>query len=448
MKNFGGSGNQNGRKVIQTSDGCFAILTSEGTTVCGLLKTTANGDSLWSKLYYGTPHHKIYFNYFQQTADSGFIFCGLFGDPDSIPFPLYTSNIYLLKTNKYGDSLWSKIYDLSPLSDWPNYIEETSDGGFILTGYYNYEDNSGSDILFMKTNSTGDSLWTKIYGNPGQVWDVGNWIYETPDGGYLAGVSNPACSLMKLNSSGDTLWTKVILNDYKAVEFSKCSDGGLIMLSGIWISSENRDIRVIKIDSFGNIQWDKLYGCAGYDASYDITQTFDGGFMVLVQKSCSPATFLYLMKIDSYGDTLWSKAFPQNYLYPISFLQTQDSGFILTGSYYNGTDYDILLIKTDSAGNSPASINEIFEKEQILFYPNPFDNNLNIEFEIKSNADIQFAIYDNTGKEINLSERKHLMKGLYHEQINTEFYKSGLYFFVININGQIRSRKIVKLQNK
>ncbi|MBI4945383.1 MAG: T9SS type A sorting domain-containing protein [Bacteroidetes bacterium] len=408
------------------------ILTKDGNSINGILKTNANGDSLWSKSFYT---HRIRLVYFQQTADSGFIFCGNFGDPDSIPFPLFTSNIYLLKTNKYGDSLWSIIYDLSPFTEAANFISETSDGGYILTGVYNYEDYTGSDILFMKTNSTGDSLWTKIYGNPGQVWDEGVWINETPDGEYLAWVSNPACSLMKLNSSGDTLWSKVVINNYKAYSYSKCSDNGFIMLSGIWYSSENSDIRVIKTDSVGTIQWDKLYGCAGYDDAHNVTQTFDGGFMVLARNisSCYPGTVVYLMKLNSLGDTLWSKTFPSIY-YPTSFQQTQDSGFVLTGIYYKGTDNDILLIKTDSAGNSPASINEIFEKEQTLFYPNPFNKTAKLKIITSKNySNIKFNVFSSLGIKVGITF------SITENEITVERndLPCGMYFYQLLDNGKI-----------
>jgi thiol-disulfide isomerase/thioredoxin len=82
--------------------------------------------------------------------------------------------------------------------------------------------------------------------------------------------------------------------------------------------------------------------------------------------------------------------------------------------------------------------------KELHIYPNPFNTNVNFEIEIKKYTDLQISIYDNTGRLINQYERKKIMMGNYTKQINTESFRAGLYFLVINLNGKIQLKKIVK----
>lgn len=83
--------------------------------------------------------------------------------------------------------------------------------------------------------------------------------------------------------------------------------------------------------------------------------------------------------------------------------------------------------------------------ENVIIAPSIFDDVLNIEIDVKSISDIQYYIFDNTGKELLKNKKKHSIKGQYKEQINTEFYKSGLYFLEIIINGKVQTKKIIKI---
>lgn len=92
-------------------------------------------------------------------------------------------------------------------------VEQTTDGGYIIVGSSYSASGVAPDIFLVKTNSNGDSVWTKTYG--GADIDEANCVHQTFDGGYIIcgstfsfGVGNSDVYLIRTDSVGDTLWTK------------------------------------------------------------------------------------------------------------------------------------------------------------------------------------------------------------------------------------------------
>jgi len=140
-----------------------------------LIKTNANGDTLWTKTYGGADHdegHSV-----QQTTDGGYIITGF-----TFSFGIGTINVYLIKTDANGDTLWTKTY--GGYGDDEGYdIQQTTDSGYIITGATGSFGAGGSDIYLIKTKSNGDTLWTKIYGE--SFFDEGLSVQQTNDGSYI-----------------------------------------------------------------------------------------------------------------------------------------------------------------------------------------------------------------------------------------------------------------------
>ncbi len=157
---FGGSGNGYGYDVIQTSDSGFVVVANitdfDTVRIAILIKTNANGDTLWTKKMrrlYGGLATSI-----KQTTDSGFIISGavLMNNSQSPPW-----GVYLIKTDAVGDTLWTRILTPSSANPCEYSVCQTSDGGYFLAGQiYNFN-NSSDDIYILKTDALGDTLWTK-----------------------------------------------------------------------------------------------------------------------------------------------------------------------------------------------------------------------------------------------------------------------------------------------
>jgi hypothetical protein len=168
-----------------------------------LVKTNASGDTLWTRTYGGTDYDYSYS--VQQTSDGGYIIAGWtssFGNQDQF---------YLVKTNSRGDTLWSRTYG-GTNNDWCFSAQQTADMGYIIAGETNSFGNSWQAYL-VKTNASGDTLWTKTYGGAGS--DCGYSVQQTSDTGYIvAGWTNSFGNgyqvyLIQTNAAGDTLWTRV-----------------------------------------------------------------------------------------------------------------------------------------------------------------------------------------------------------------------------------------------
>jgi hypothetical protein len=253
-KTFGGTGEDKGYSVQQTTDGGYIILGTSnsfnGSNDLYLIRTNSNGDSLWTKTFGGTGNDEGIS--VQQTTDGGYIMLG------TTSFGAGSDDIYLIKTDSIGNFVWSKAYG-GASNDISRSFQQTTDGGYIITGI-TYSFGAGNvDIYLIKTNVSGDTIWTKTYG--GTNFDQANSVYQTSDGNFLIiGITHQFATsddvyLIKTNSSGDTLWTKCFggTNSEVGVFAQQTTDGGYI-ITGVTnsFSIGSNDIYLIKTDSLGN----------------------------------------------------------------------------------------------------------------------------------------------------------------------------------------------------
>jgi len=137
-----------------------------------LLKINENGDTLWTKTYPGIAAQSLV-----ETEDHGFLVC--LNGRDLVA----TFTIGLLRTDQNGSLIWTKQIELSNLWSEGRWIEKTFDGNFIISGVSRNSDPLSWNLLLLKTNDTGDTLWTRRY--PGILSAAGNCVQATTDQGYV-----------------------------------------------------------------------------------------------------------------------------------------------------------------------------------------------------------------------------------------------------------------------
>ncbi|MEP7171176.1 MAG: T9SS type A sorting domain-containing protein [Bacteroidota bacterium] len=335
-----------GPASYQTSDGGYII-----TYDVFLIKTNNNGDTLWTRKF-----PQLTCNSVQQTTDNGYIITGWTGG----------NQAFLIKTDSIGDSLWTKTYSIGT-SFGGLFVKQTLDGGYIVSGFYS-DSYYGIECCLLKTDSLGLILWSKTYTHndpDGLYYPLS--VIQTADSGYIVtGYGAPyiyfySIFLFKTDASGVVQWTKDYLgsspSDIVAYSIQETTDKGFIIAGSLNISgSSYRDVYLIKTDSIGTKLWSKTYGGMYDDQCYSVRQTFDGGYIVAgFITILGNYPHVYLVRTDGTGDTLWTRTFGGSggdYGYCVQ--QTADSGFIVTGTStsFSGGFLNIYQLKTDTNGNS------------------------------------------------------------------------------------------------
>ena len=178
-KTFGGTGNDQGRSVAQTTDGGYIVTGTLSGDVC-LIKTDANGEKEWEKTF-GEQYLDVGRSV-QQTGDGGYIIAGTKTEG-------LETDVYLIKTDENGNAVWSKTFGGD--ADEEGYsVQQTTDGGYIIAGSTSSFGVLGSGYVYLiKTDSDGNELWSKIFGGDG--YEEGSSVQQTTDGGYIiAGVTD------------------------------------------------------------------------------------------------------------------------------------------------------------------------------------------------------------------------------------------------------------------
>ena len=286
-----------------------------------------------------------------QKPDSSFVILGSIDN-----------DILLVKADRYGNTHWSQTYGGSQL-DQAYHIAQTSDGGFIISGSTESFGFGGSDIRLTKTDPNGLIEWNKYLGS--NYNEHGGQVLLSEDGGYIV-VGNRDFGenrgqdiwLIKTNSQGDTIWTKTFggTASENGVDILDTEDNGYIILGNkTTISNEDTDIYIIKLDSIGNEQWSQNYGNGSNDYGQSILQNSDGGYTIkfIVKSFGVENTSTGLIKINSIGEMIWTKTYGGTYSIPSEiFYQTDTGNYIFTCSVFNYSDnsYDAWMFKVNENG--------------------------------------------------------------------------------------------------
>ncbi len=365
---YGGPGSDKGSEVQLTSDGGYIITGRTGSFGAGaqdayLIRIDANGDTLWTKTYGGVDWDYAYS--VKQTTDDGFIVVG--GSKSFSSGGDY--DVYLIKTDADGDTLWTRTYGGTDI-EYGSSVQLTSDGGYIIIGVTMSFGAGDRDFYLLKTDANGDILWTQTYG--GTDSDEGYSVQLTSDGGYI--LVGETCSygvpagtadvwLIKTDADGTSLWSQTYGGAYtdfgSSVQLT--SDGGYIIAAGTWsYGAGNTDAYLIKTDADGNSLWTQTYGNTMYDTAYSIQQTADGGYIFTGDYGYADYTNdVWIVKTDVSGNIIWEETYGEaggwNYDMGASIQIASDNNYIIAGQTYSygAGDWDVWVLKIAGEGTTP-----------------------------------------------------------------------------------------------
>ncbi|MGM0649129.1 MAG: DUF7619 domain-containing protein [Bacteroidota bacterium] len=342
-KTYGGAQSDYLNTVRQMPDNGYIIAGAtrsfgHGNNDIYLVRTDVYGDTLWTNTFGGDDYDRTSWsmnNSLQITSDGGFIIVGetrSFGGSDS--------DVYMVKTDANGNLQWQKHFGGNS-KDYANAVQQTSDGGYIITALsFSFADRY-NDVWLIKTDSQGNLEWQKNYDMNG--WEEPYCVRQTDDKGYLiTGITHPNVFLMKTDSLGQEEWNKQLFGGM-GYSFEPTTDGGYIVCGRTWT-----DAFLAKTNELGDTLWTKKYPGPGANFTYSVTETNDGGYMAVGETNASGSWDAYFIRTDEYGDTLWTHTMggPGNEWLQ-SVQTTSDGGYATVGltSSYGAGQNDGWLIK-------------------------------------------------------------------------------------------------------
>ena len=257
-RTVGGIGDDYAYSVVQTTDGGYAVAGytnsfGPGASYAYIAKLDGSGNLQWTKAIGGLNYD---FGYrIIQTSDGGYAVVGNTEDGPG------GRAVYVIKLDSSGNLLWTKIIGGAGW-DLGYDIIQTSDGGYAITGHTSPFGQGSADVYVIKLDPLGNIQWTRTIG--GTNIDHGYSIIQTSDGGYLiAGRTNSFgygsydVYLVKLDASGNLQWTKTIGSTgwEEANSIIKTLDGGYAIAGRTSSFGQGSyDMYVVKLDKNGNIQ--------------------------------------------------------------------------------------------------------------------------------------------------------------------------------------------------
>ena len=338
--------------VQQTSEGGYVVGANFCSSTCYIAlvaKLDSSGNLQWQKQYQPSGSTTQLYA-LRLTSDGGYVWAGNLQNSGAC-----SECAFVAKLDSSGGIQWQKSYGSGAQA---NDIQQTTDGGYVIAGYTPPSLYGIVQAWIAKLDSSGNVQWQKALGSSNSVY--GYSMQQTTDGGYvLAGFSGspPNVLVAKFDSSGNVKWqTLYSISGSQGIGYTviQTSDGGY-MVGGI-VNYANA--LALKLSSSGNVQWAKTYDVSGAISQFDsVRQTSDGGYAFSGYYNTGAAYGSYnswVVRIDSNGNVQWQKTYgatTQSRQFQKIGL-TSDGGFVAAGwTLQFNNQLETYIVKTDSAGN-------------------------------------------------------------------------------------------------
>jgi hypothetical protein len=496
--------------IWQNADGSF-VASGDGESVDDDL----NGDSQWGQQEgwlvvinsNGTIRHQKALGgsgadqlpSVEQTNDMGYVACGPSSSSDhDVPANKGLNDYWIVKTDSLLNIVWSKTYGGTG-DDWPYYVHQTKDGGYIVGGRTGSSDgdvkgsHGGFDFWILKLDRNGDTVWTRTIGGSGTD-DFATCAIQTKDGGYMVtGRTNSHngdftndtahggydAVLVKLDSNGKITWSRTYggSGDDAARCVVQTADGGYAFCGST--TSNNMDVKgnhgmsdywIVKVDSIGNMQWQRTEGGSKNDFPLCLTIAPDGGYVVCGRSfsydgevtghhPAAATSFdsgdCWIAKIDHLNPTgplVWELCMGGSHYDGGNWIQTTtDNGYIMAAEVYSN-DGDVTGFHGSTnfedgwvvkfAPDIPNLVNNISPYNgSVNLYPNPNNGRFTIELSginFKSSLEI-FNILGEKVYQTRLNASTN--------QIDLSNYSNGIYLYrVLTETGSLVSEEKFVIQ--
>lgn len=487
-RTFGGNADDKGHNVQQTDDGGYIIggetmSYGAGGREVWLIKTDNLGNELWNRTFGGTEAD--YCHGLEQTSDGGYIVAG----PTS-SFGAGNSDFWMIKTDSLGNEQWNRTFG-GILEDNCHAVQQTDDGGYILAGCSWSFGCGGCDYLLIKTDPVGNEMWSRTLG--GNYCDCCYGIQQTSDRGYvLSGWSYSysvgGCDfwIVKTDSIGDEEWNLNLGGN--SDDHCQCAiqtDNGGYVLTGhvssfgagpndLWLvrlegpplfTKLNPSNAPVTIPANGG-SFDFIFDIINntstvtiFDAWIDVILPGGGGFgPILIRRDLGLASGGTIER--SLTQSVGSGVQPGQYIYNAYVGNYPDSvasysGFAVTKEDGScdavGTVSDFWYIsgwcyKVDTGED------QILTNLSLSSHPNPFNHTTWISFELPEANFVRLEIFDISGRNVGMvfnsvpTSRHWFPSGTHQFTLDGSDLPSGIYFVHIQSGDYTAFRKMVMMK--
>lgn len=395
FKSFGGSGEDKASSVKQTADSGFIFTGTTtsfgaGGTDVYLVKTDKDGNIVWQRTFGGSGDDGG--SEVILTADGGY---AIVGSNNSLGLVSDKVNgVYVIKTDANGDSLWTKVFagESTTSSDAGSAIFQTRDKGYIITGSAVQKDSTNSSVYLLKLDSNGIAGWNKLIGGPGN--EGGSSVQQTEDLGYIitgstnsfgAGALDPY--LIKTDDRGTVQWSRTYGGGTtdEGIYGQPTADGGYFVMGETGsFAAGIKGFYFIKTDANGDTMWTRSYGDANINIGISGRQAADGGFVLVGYRVVFPGgkPDIYVVKTDANGSSYCIET-------ATATVQTSPNSMAFSPLLTSATGGTVSIpasVTTD--GSKVTNIctyvavsNTENKQNEILLYPNPAQKELTIQRE-------------------------------------------------------------------
>ena len=359
--------------IVETREGSFAAVGytyqpggAHGINQEGFLLMTDSQGKTLSRRYIPDTEHFDGVKAIDTTSDNGFITAGFFnGD-------LGAYDGYLAKLDANGQEQWHKEFG-GIYSDYFTDVQRTADSGYAVVGKNSSVDGSFQAYM-VKTDINGNEEWSKtlkLTDDPVDSADGFNGVKQTSDGGYIligeSVHSDPkdagfiyVNAAMKLNRDGEVEWRQIFDTHIALNRIIQLNDGTFLAVGFLEddIDTYKFDMTAVRLDTEGNIIWNKTYEIEGKNSSGTAVQQLDNGNIFLFGYSeFGYEKDFYIVQINENGERISSHTMDTGYEETLLNAQkTADGGFILCGYVSANSNFDadrVIMVKTDSQGHAP-----------------------------------------------------------------------------------------------
>jgi hypothetical protein len=455
-KHYGGSLDDKAYNICLMHDGGFLSCCQSNSFTSNfktwLVRMDAKGDTIWTKILGDTalPEQVISM---EETKDGGFIVCG------SRMLPDYKMHPYIFKLDSNGSFQWGKIISKSKNVTSGQSALQTPDNGYIVAVWL-----SGMGMGLYKTDEFGNVTDSAHY--DWEYYDKAESIALTDDGGYVIAGSTNSFSittefdhifLLKLNANLDSLWMNVY-NDKDSLDerlghVIQASDGGFLLIGAKAQKPEvqnQHDVLIIKTDKEGKQDWQKLYGSPQHEVGLHCEELSGGDFIVCGTGSSkySMGFDAYVLRINSIGDTLWTRYYGSPGIDQIECIKPiKSGGYIIGGySYYYSADpnkTDIYYIRLADDNTNIENISDVMNYQLIKNYPNPFSESTVISYQLSEAGKVKIEIYNSIGEKITTLVDEFQDAESHNAVFEAGKLPQGMYYYRMQIGERIENGKLM-----